>query len=154
MTDPLDTWKSKEEDAIIARSEEASSKLSCFKCGDGYTPLYCLNCANDELQAKCERLEAGIKEAGLLMAESIAENTKLNAQAAQMREALQDCSQFPLGEDLHYKVCSCLDTFAGKSTLARLEEARRLLEELPCYKDGVPRKDWMPRRDQWLKGQP
>lgn len=26
-------------------------EFTCFKCGDGNTPLYCLNCANDKLAA-------------------------------------------------------------------------------------------------------
>lgn len=28
------------------------SDFTCFKCGDGNTPLYCLNCANDMRQSE------------------------------------------------------------------------------------------------------
>lgn len=35
------------------------NKLTCFKCNDGYTPLYCLNCASALLSSsKGERSEA------------------------------------------------------------------------------------------------
>lgn len=29
---------------------ESRPALTCFKCGDGSTPLYCLNCAGDLLK--------------------------------------------------------------------------------------------------------
>lgn len=166
MTDPLDTWKSKEEDAIIARSEEASSKLSCFKCGDGSTPLYCLNCANDELHAKCERLEGELAETKQLLAhKNDTANTfmeqvkKLQAQCAEMRACLQelDHSRHLLASGHSAELIAfvrwvneCISDNCGKAILARLEEARWLIDNIFKMKY----EPWIQRRDQWLKGQP
>ena len=33
--------------AALARVRELEGAFKCFRCGDGLTPLYCLNCAED-----------------------------------------------------------------------------------------------------------
>lgn len=39
---------------------ELKAAFNCFKCGDGSTPLYCLNCANDELKQQLAEFHAAM----------------------------------------------------------------------------------------------
>jgi hypothetical protein len=39
------------------------SELTCFKCGDGNTPLYCLNCANEMRQSELSATICSVFEA-------------------------------------------------------------------------------------------
>lgn len=158
MKDPHDIRKAAIEDAIIARSEEASSKLFCFKCGDGSTPLYCFNCANDELQAKCERLE-GELASGKEYTESLAKDICTMEDALGFKNDCHDKDGVfiptlgPFLERVRDLIASEGELGDAKS---RLEEARRLLTYVGVYTStGEVRlllKDWFDLRDQWLKG--
>lgn len=118
-----------------------------------------LRAERDQLKAKCERLEGELHQcqedrqsSGVIADNMIALNERLESQAAQMREVLEQVqSAYLLRQHDACLVAHALSTTAGTAILARLEEARRLLED--C--DGFSTKDnWFNRRDQWLKGQP
>jgi len=44
----------------LEQTKQQLANFHCFKCGDGNTPLYCLNCANDALQQQLDAAFKGI----------------------------------------------------------------------------------------------
>lgn len=67
-----------------------SQPFTCFHCGDGNTPLYCLNCANDQLN---NQLAAATQRAEQAEAQCVRATMKLD----ECRQLIRDYKTAPNG---------------------------------------------------------
>ena len=111
--------------------------FTCFKCGDGNTPLYCLNCAEELiLEDKADTLQSQVTNLR-------AQVERLHADGVVMRGALEDsvkalqgsydATEWPADGTSSVEQCAARirvllgSTNAGRDLLARYREAVNLL---------------------------